>query len=91
MKLEYPKETGVYDAPNQFVPTETAINPANGDIYVTDGYGANYGDNIFAAAYRSGDASWLNSGYIQVIDKDMKAISTPGGSEPIYKDGKLQR
>ena len=37
MKLEYPKETGVYDAPNQFVPTETSINPANGDIYVTDG------------------------------------------------------
>ena len=173
MKLEYPKETGVYDAPNQFVPTETAINPANGDIYVADGYGANYitqydtkgkyirhfggktadgayanekfntchgvlvdtrdkknptllitdrmnqclkrftldgkflavycypgtficrpvlhGDNIFAAAYRSGEASWLNSGYIQVLDKDMKAVSTPGGSEPIYKDGKLVR
>lgn len=173
MKLEYPKETGVYDAPNQFVPTETAINPINGDIYVADGYGANYitqydakgryirhfggrstdgayaddkfncchgvlvdtrdknnptllitdrnhqclkrftldgkflavyrypatficrpvlhGDYIFAAAYRSGDASWANSGYIQVIDKNMKAVSTPGGSEPIYRDGKLQR
>jgi len=173
MKLEYPKETGVYDSPNQFVPTETAINPVNGDIYVTDGYGANYitqydakgkyirhwggksadgayaddkfncchgilvdnrdkknptllitdrnhqclkrftldgkfltvyhypgtficrpvlhGDNIFAAAFRSGDNSWNNSGYIQVIDKDMKAISTPGGSEPTYRDGKLVR
>jgi len=171
MKLEYPKETGVYDSPNQFVPTETAINPSNGDIYVADGYGANYitqydnkgkyirhfggkttdgayaddqfncchgvlvdtrdqrnptllitdrmnqclkrftldgkfiavyrypgtficrpvlhGENIFAAAFRSGDSSWNNSGYLQVIDKDMKAISTPGGSEPIYKDGKL--
>ena len=32
MKLEYPKETGVYDAPNQFMPTETAINSVNGDI-----------------------------------------------------------
>ncbi|MES2516760.1 MAG: twin-arginine translocation signal domain-containing protein [Bacteroidota bacterium] len=172
MKLEYPKETGVYDAPNQFVPTETAINPANGDIYVADGYGSNYitqydakgkyirhfggktadgayaddkfncchgilvdtrdkknptllitdrmnqclkrftldgkflavyrypgtficrpvlrGDNVFAAAFRSGDSSWNFSGYIQVIDKDMKAISTPGGSEPIYKNGILQ-
>jgi DNA-binding beta-propeller fold protein YncE len=28
--------------PNRFVPTETAINPANGDIYVADGYGSQY-------------------------------------------------
>jgi hypothetical protein len=41
-KIEYPKETGVYDAPSQFLPTETAVNPRNGDIYVADGYGANY-------------------------------------------------
>jgi DNA-binding beta-propeller fold protein YncE len=41
-KIEYPKETGVYMSPNQFVPTETAVNPKNGDIYVADGYGANY-------------------------------------------------
>ncbi|MEA5425215.1 twin-arginine translocation signal domain-containing protein [Arcicella lustrica] len=171
MKLEYPKETGVYESPNRFVPTETAVNPANGDIYVADGYGSQYitqydnkgryirhfggyskeyadekfdtchgilvdtrdkknptllitdrshtcmkrftldgkflavyhlpgtfvcrpvlhGDYIFAAAYRSSDQSWNNSGYIQVMDKNMKVISTPGGSEPIYKDGKLQR
>ena len=173
MKLEYPKETGMYDAPNQFVPTETAINPTNGDIYVADGYGLSiitqydakgkyirhfggktvdgsyaddkfncchgvlvdtrdkknptllitdrsnecmkrftldgkflavyhypgtficrpvpHGDYIFAAAYRSGDQGWGNSGYIQVLDKDMKVVSTPGGSEPIYQNGKLQR
>ncbi len=168
-KIDYPKETGVYDSPNQFVPTETAINPANGDIYIADGYGSNYvmqydskgklirywggkgtendkfetchgvlvdnrnaknptllitdrshmclkrftldgkyietinlpgtfvcrpvlrGRYIFAAAYRSGDQSWPNSGYIQVLDENMKVVSTPGGSEPIYKDGKLQR
>nr|WP_301005362.1 6-bladed beta-propeller [Lunatimonas sp.] len=42
MKLDYPRETGKYDFPNQFVPTETAINPANGDIYVVDGYGKNH-------------------------------------------------
>lgn len=42
MKLDYPRETGVYAYPSQFKPTETAINPANGDIYVADGYGSNY-------------------------------------------------
>ncbi|MEX2511345.1 MAG: 6-bladed beta-propeller [Cyclobacteriaceae bacterium] len=42
MVLDYPKETGNYQYPRQFVPTETAINPANGDIYVVDGYGMNY-------------------------------------------------
>lgn len=171
MKLEYPKETGVYDAPNQFVPTETAVNPQNGDIYVADGYGANYitqydakgryirhfggktsdyqdekfncchgvlvdtrdpkqwtllvtdrihnslkrftldgkfiaryhypgsficrpvlhGDYIIAACYRSTDASWPGSGYVQIIDKNMKVVSTLGGSEPVYKNGALMR
>lgn len=168
-KIDYPKETGVYDSPNQFVPTETAVNPLNGDIYVADGYGANYvmqydakgkfirhfggkgetnetfntchgvlvdtrdaksptllvtdrmhqslkrftldgkylttyklpgtficrpvlrGKYIFGAAYRSGNASWANSGYIQILDENMKVVSTPGGSEPIYKNAILQR
>ena len=170
-KIEYPKETGVYDHPNQFIPTETAVNPKNGDIYVADGYGANYitqydskgryirhfggktneyaddkfncchgvlvdtrdpnnwtllitdrvnnslkrftldgkfitryhlpgsfvcrpvlhGDYIIAACFRSTDGSWAGSGYIQILDKNMKVVSTPGGSEPIYKNGVLQR
>ena len=167
-KIDYPKETGKYDSPNQFVPTETAVNPINGDIYVADGYGANYviqynskgkyirhfggkgttdetfntchgvlvdnrnkknptllvtdrmhqclkrftlngkyietiqlpgtficrpvlrGKYIFGAAFRSTDAGLANSGYIQVLDENMKVVSTPGGSEPIYVDGKLQ-
>lgn len=42
LKLDYPKETGEYAYPNQFTPTETAINPINGDIYVADGYGRNF-------------------------------------------------
>lgn len=42
LKLDYPRETGKYDFPGQFVPTETAVNPANGDIYVVDGYGQNH-------------------------------------------------
>jgi sugar lactone lactonase YvrE len=170
-KIDYPKETGVYDHPHQFVPTETAVNPKNGDIYVADGYGSNYiiqydskgryirhfggysavyddnkfncchgvlvdtrdpnnwtllvtdrvnnsfkrftldgkfitryhlpgsfvcrpvlhGDHILAASFRSTDASWPGSGYIQILDKDMKVVSTPGGSEPIYKNGILQK
>ncbi len=41
MVLDYPVETGVYDGPEAYVPTETAIAP-NGDIYVADGYGRDY-------------------------------------------------
>jgi DNA-binding beta-propeller fold protein YncE len=42
LKLDYPRETGVYAYPDQFTPTETAVNPVNGDIYVADGYGKNF-------------------------------------------------
>lgn len=42
MKLDYPKESGVYRYPAQYKPTETAIDPKTGDIYVADGYGLNY-------------------------------------------------
>jgi len=42
MTLGWPKESGKYEAENKFCPTETAINPANGDIYVADGYGSNW-------------------------------------------------
>jgi DNA-binding beta-propeller fold protein YncE len=168
LKLDYPKETGMYDYPGQFVPTETAINPKNGDIYVTDGYGLNYiiqynhkgeyirhfggkgnekddqfkcchgividtrnkknptliitdrshtslkrftldgkylstiavpgsficrpvikGENIYAAVYKSTSEALPDSGYITILDKNDKVISTPGGTEPIYQDGKL--
>ena len=41
MKLDYPKETGQYSKPEEYVPTETAI-AANGDIYVADGYGKDF-------------------------------------------------
>lgn len=39
--LDYPKESGVYEKAEEYVPTETAIAP-NGDIYVADGYGKDY-------------------------------------------------
>ncbi|MFN8355001.1 MAG: twin-arginine translocation signal domain-containing protein [Spirosomataceae bacterium] len=167
-KLDYPKETGVYAHPAKFKPTETAVNPANGDIYVVDGYGSNYviqydakgryirhwggtgdaneqfncchgvvvdtrnkqnptllitsrshqmlkrftldgkylssialpgtfvcrpvlhGDNIFAAAYRSTSQDYPNTGYVTILDKNDKVVSTPGGTEPIYQNGVLQ-
>ncbi|MDO8365957.1 MAG: 6-bladed beta-propeller [Saprospiraceae bacterium] len=38
MTLDYPKESGMYSKPEEYIPTETAITP-NGDIYVSDGYG----------------------------------------------------
>jgi peptidylamidoglycolate lyase len=41
MTLSYPKESGKYEKPEQYLPTETAIAD-NGDIYVADGYGEQY-------------------------------------------------
>lgn len=37
----YPKESGKYQKKEEYIPTETAI-AENGDIYVADGYGAQY-------------------------------------------------
>jgi len=168
LKIDYPKETGVYAHPAQFKPTETAVNPANGDIYVADGYGANYvmqydrtgkliryfggrgsgnghfdcchgvlvdtrnknnptllvtdrrrnalkrftldgnylstialpgsyvcrpvlrGDMLYAAVFRSTSDSYPDSGYVQILDKNDKVVSTPGGSAPVYQNGQLQ-
>lgn len=39
--LDYPKETGQYTKPDEYIPTETAIAP-NGDMYVVDGYGKDF-------------------------------------------------
>lgn len=41
MTLDYPKETGQYTKPEEYIPTETIIAP-NGDIYVADGYGKDF-------------------------------------------------
>jgi hypothetical protein len=40
-ELEYPKEPGVYESAEQYVPTNIAI-ASNGDFYVADGYGLSY-------------------------------------------------
>jgi hypothetical protein len=42
LKIDYPREVRQYNHPGEFKPTETTINPANGDIYVADGYGMNF-------------------------------------------------
>ena len=41
LELPHPKSSGGYDDTQKYKPTETAIAP-NGDIYVADGYGAQY-------------------------------------------------
>ncbi|GEP88693.1 hypothetical protein SAMN05660909_01163 [Chitinophaga terrae (ex Kim and Jung 2007)] len=41
LTIDYPAESGVYKKKEEFVPTETTIAP-NGDIFVADGYGAQY-------------------------------------------------
>ena len=41
LAISFPQEMGLYLSPHDFKPTETAI-AANGDIYVTDGYGLQY-------------------------------------------------
>lgn len=41
MTINFPQETGKYENPEQFLPTEVAVAP-NGDFYVVDGYGQQY-------------------------------------------------
>lgn len=40
-RFPYPADSGKYDSPEQYIPTETAIAP-NGDVYIADGYGLQY-------------------------------------------------
>jgi hypothetical protein len=42
LTLGWPEGTGDYKEEKNFCPTETAVNPANGDLYVADGYGRDY-------------------------------------------------
>ncbi|MBM1106645.1 6-bladed beta-propeller [Aurantibacter crassamenti] len=41
MELKHPSKIGAYEKSDHFRPTETAIGP-NGDIYIADGYGAQF-------------------------------------------------
>lgn len=166
MAMGYPKEISLYDSAEQYKPTETAIT-ANGDIYVTDGYGhqmviqynskgeyirhwGGRGDgerqfdcvhgiaidgrqageptllvtsrnhnvlkrftidgtylntislpgsficrpvvhrrNVYGAVFRSENNQNFGSGYITILDENDKVVSTPGGTEPVYKENVL--
>jgi hypothetical protein len=46
--------------------------------------------NIYAAVYRSSSESLANSGYITILDKNDKVVSTPGGTGPSYVGKVLQ-
>lgn len=41
LTIDAPLKAGIYTKPEEFVPTETVID-ANGDIFIADGYGAQY-------------------------------------------------
>lgn len=52
-------------------------------------------ENLYAGVCwskdKDGKTDWGMSGFVTILDKNNKVISNPGGSEPIYKDGKLQQ
>lgn len=48
------------------------------------------GDLLYAAVFRSGTNTNVGSGYITILDRDDRVISTPGGSKPIYHGTMLQ-
>lgn len=47
------------------------------------------GDYLYAAVLRSPDLNTPSSGFVVILNKDNKVVSTIGGSEPIYENGKL--
>lgn len=49
-----------------------------------------HGKNIYAATIWSGDKA-PNSGFISILNEKDQLISAPGGSEPIYENGALNK
>lgn len=47
-------------------------------------------NNIYTGVCWSQYHLKVNSGFVTILDENDKVISNPGGSEPVYKDGKLQ-
>jgi sugar lactone lactonase YvrE len=48
------------------------------------------GDYLYAAVLRSPDLSKEETGFVTILNKENKVVSNIGGTEPAYKDGKLQ-
>lgn len=46
-------------------------------------------DNLYAAVLRSPDLGKAGSGFVTILDKNNKVVSNPGGTKPVYADGKL--
>lgn len=42
LTIDAPMEAGIYKESKQFVPTETTVDSVTGDIFIADGYGAQY-------------------------------------------------
>jgi len=163
-----PMETGLYTKPEEFKPTETAIHPTTGDIYVADGYGKDYifvydnegklkfhfggkgdkpehiknahgvcldfrnkkqpvvlvtsrpdnklkiftlkgeylktidlpgayicrpvikGDYLYFAVLINHEPWTSGTGFVTILDKDFKVVSSPAALAPSYSDGVLQ-
>ncbi len=49
------------------------------------------GNYIYAAVLRSPELAVENSGFVTILDKKNKVVSNIGGTEPIYKNGVLQK
>jgi hypothetical protein len=47
------------------------------------------GRYLYAAVFRSGSNMKLNSGYITILNEHNRVVSTPGGTEPVYKNEEL--
>ena len=48
-----------------------------------------HGQHVYLATIWSGEGS-PNTGFVSILDKNNKLISAPGGSAPIYENGKLK-
>jgi peptidylamidoglycolate lyase len=49
-----------------------------------------HGDHLYAAVLRSPNMDAAGTGFVTILDKNNKVVSNIGGTEPIYKDDKLQ-
>ena len=49
-----------------------------------------HGDHIYAAVLRSPNLDAAGTGFVTILDKNNKVVSNIGGTEPGYKDDKLQ-
>ncbi len=44
---------------------------------------------LYAAVFRSEQNTNVGSGYVTVLDEHNKVVATPGGTAPVYQDGRL--